>query len=69
MFQDVGIENRTVATLATRKNDLGCSSQSPDPDFSPIPDHGVKKAPGPGSGSATLAPSIRNLKIPDGDTE
>jgi len=27
----------------------------PDLDFLPIPDPGVKKAPDPGSGSATLA--------------
>jgi hypothetical protein len=26
----------------------------PDPDFLPIPDPGVKRAPDPGSGSATL---------------
>jgi hypothetical protein len=26
----------------------------PDPNFLPIPDQGVKKAPNPGSGSATL---------------
>ncbi len=44
--------------LNSRKYDPGCSSriQIPDPDlwFSSIPDPGVKKAPDPGSGSATL---------------
>ncbi len=34
--------------------DLGCSSRILDPDFFPIPYPGVKKAPDPGSGSATL---------------
>jgi hypothetical protein len=49
--------------LSSRKYDPGCSSRIPgcssripDPnaDFLPIPDPGVKKAPDPGSGSATL---------------
>jgi hypothetical protein len=44
--------------LSSRKYDPGCSSRIPDPDadFYPsrIPDPGVKKAPDPGSGSATL---------------
>jgi hypothetical protein len=42
--------------LSSRKYDPGCSSQIPDPDadFLPIPDPEVKKAPDPGSGSATL---------------
>ena len=42
--------------LSSRKYDLGCSSRitDPDADFLPIPDPGVKKAPDPGSGSATL---------------
>jgi hypothetical protein len=42
--------------LSSRKYDSGCSSRilDPDADFLPIPDPGVKKAPDPGSGSATL---------------
>jgi hypothetical protein len=44
--------------LSSKKYDLGCSSRIPDPDadFLPsrIPDPGGKKAPNPGSGSATL---------------
>ncbi len=44
--------------LSSKKYDPGCSSWIPDPDadFLPsrIPDPGVKKAPNPGSGSATL---------------
>ncbi len=42
--------------LSSRKYDPGCSSRIPDPDadFQSIPDPGVKKAPDPGSGSATL---------------
>jgi hypothetical protein len=46
--------------LSSKKYDPGCSSRIPDPDaeFLPsrIPDPGVKKAPNPGSGSATLIP-------------
>ncbi len=40
--------------LSSRKYDPGCSSRIRIPDFLPIPDPGVKKAPDPGSGSATL---------------
>jgi hypothetical protein len=42
--------------LSSRKYVPGCSPRIPDPDFHPlwIPDPGVKKAPEPGSGSATL---------------
>jgi hypothetical protein len=42
--------------LSSRKYGPDCSSRDPDPDFLPIPDPGVKKAPDPkpGSGSATL---------------
>ncbi len=44
--------------LSSRKYDLGWSFQiripNSDPEFLPIPDPGVKKAPVPGSGSATL---------------
>jgi hypothetical protein len=44
--------------LSSKKYDPGCSSRIPDPDadFRPsrILDPGVKKAPNPGSGSATL---------------
>jgi hypothetical protein len=44
--------------LSSKKYVPGCSSRIPDPDadFLPsrIPDPGVKKAPDPGSGSATL---------------
>jgi hypothetical protein len=42
--------------LSSRKYDSGCSSRIPDPDadFLSIPDPGVKKAPDPGYGSATL---------------
>ncbi len=44
--------------LSSKKYDPGCSSRipGPDADFLPsrIPDPGVKKAPNPGSGSATL---------------
>jgi hypothetical protein len=43
---------------SSRKYDLGCSSRvwNPDPEFFPITDPGfrVKKAPDPGSKSATL---------------
>jgi hypothetical protein len=43
--------------LSSKKYDPGCSSRIPDPDAdflpSQIPDPGVKKAPNPGSGSAT----------------
>jgi hypothetical protein len=37
--------------LSYRKYDPGCSSRIPDPDFLPIPDPGVKKAPDLGSGT------------------
>jgi hypothetical protein len=51
--------------LSSKKYDPGCSSRIPDPDAdflpSQIPDPGVKKAPNPGSGSATL----RKKPIPD----
>jgi hypothetical protein len=50
--------------LSPRKYDPGCSSriQDPDADFLPIPDPGVKKAPDPGSGSATLVmPLLKRL--------
>jgi hypothetical protein len=44
--------------LSSKKYDPGCSSRILDPNayFRPsrIPDQGVKKAPNPGSGSATL---------------
>ncbi len=44
--------------LSSRKYDPGCSSRIPDSDAdltpSRIPDPGFKKAPDPGSGSATL---------------
>jgi hypothetical protein len=44
--------------LSSKKYYPGCSSRIPDPDAdflqSRIPDPGVKKAPNPGSGSATL---------------
>jgi hypothetical protein len=40
--------------LSSRKYDQGCSFRIPDPDFLSIPNPGVKKAPDPGSGSATL---------------
>jgi hypothetical protein len=47
-----------IRFLSSKKYDPGCSSRIPDPDadFLPswIPDPGVKKAPNPGSGSATL---------------
>jgi hypothetical protein len=43
-----------------RKYDPGCSSRIPDldADILPIPDPGVKKAPDPGSGSATLLTQV-----------
>jgi hypothetical protein len=41
--------NPQILFINTRKYDLGCSSRIR------IPDPGVKKAPDPGSGSATLA--------------
>ncbi len=51
--------------LSSRKYDPGCSSRipitDPDPDFLPIPDPGVKRAPYPGSGSATLQKWIEDL--------
>jgi len=40
--------------LSSRKNDPGLFIPDSNPDFIPIPDAGVKKAPDPGSGSATL---------------
>ncbi len=40
--------------ISSRTYDPGCSSRIPDPYFLPILDPGVKKAPDPGSGSATL---------------
>jgi hypothetical protein len=49
--------------LRSRKYDPGCSSRIRIPDLDPdcypsrIPDPGVKKAPVPGSGSATLTES------------
>ncbi len=45
--------------LSSRKYDPGCSSRIRIPTFYPsrIPDPGVKKAPDPGSGSATLLSS------------
>ncbi len=45
--------------LSSRKYDPGCSSRipDPDPDFLPILDPGVKKAPDPGSG--TLVDLVR----------
>jgi hypothetical protein len=33
--------------LSSRKYDSGCSSRIPDPDFLPIPDLEIKKAPDP----------------------
>jgi hypothetical protein len=54
--------------LSSRKYDPGCLSRIPDPDadFYPsrIPDPGVKKAPDPGSGSATLVSSPTNNVVP-----
>ncbi len=54
--------------LSSRKYDPGCSSRIPDPGSGcwllPIPDPGVKKAPDPGSGSATLG--IRHWFRQDG---
>ncbi len=53
--------------LSSRIYDPGCSSfwiPDPDPDFFPpsrIPDPGVKKAPDPGSGSATLLWCVFNV--------
>jgi hypothetical protein len=46
--------------LSSRKYDPGCSHRNPDPDFYPprVPDPGAKKAPDPGSGSATLTKGI-----------
>jgi hypothetical protein len=53
--------------LSSKKYDLGCSSRIPDPDadFLPsrIPDPGVKKAPNPGSGSATLFCIYNNVMV------
>jgi hypothetical protein len=47
-----------IEFLSSRKYDPGCSSRiripHQDPDFLLIPDPGFKKAPDPGSGSATL---------------
>jgi hypothetical protein len=45
-----------LLNLSDSVADPGCLSRIPDPDFYPsrIPDPGVKKAPDPGSGSATL---------------
>jgi hypothetical protein len=39
----------------------------PDPDleFLPIPDPGVKKAPNPGSGSATLVTDNQSITVPN----
>jgi hypothetical protein len=48
--------------LSTQKYDPGFSSRirTPDPDFLPIADPGVKKAPDPGTGSATLWERFKN---------
>jgi hypothetical protein len=48
--------------LSSRKYDPGCSSRIRILTFYPsrIPDPGVKKAPDPGSGSATLVPNHHN---------
>jgi hypothetical protein len=57
---NTGILKQKKLFLSSRKYDPGCSSRIriPDPDpviyLSRIPDPGVKKAPDPGSGSATL---------------
>jgi hypothetical protein len=52
--------------LSSRKYDPGCSSRIPDPDadFLPIPDPGVKKAPDPRSGSATLLACDNDVNVP-----
>ncbi len=49
--------------LSSRKYDLGCSSRIRMLTFYPsrIPDPGVKRAPDPGSGFATLDVSVRKL--------
>ncbi len=49
-----------VPTLSSGKYDPGYSFRIPVPSFYPsrIPDPGVKKAPDPGSGSATLLETI-----------
>ncbi len=51
-----GIRDPVSGKNLFRIPDLGCLSRIPDPDFyqSRIPDPGVKKAPDPGSVSATL---------------
>ncbi len=36
---------------SSRKYDPGCSSRIPDLDFLPVPDPGIEKTPGPGSGT------------------
>jgi hypothetical protein len=46
--------NHKKTFLSYRKKDLGCSQRILDPDFLPIPDPEIKKAPDPGSESATL---------------
>jgi hypothetical protein len=43
--------------LSSLKNDLGCSPRILEPDFFPIPDPGLKKAPDPGS--ATLVKFVQ----------
>jgi hypothetical protein len=58
LIKEVKYFNPKKCFLSSRKYDPGSSSQIriPDPDtyFLPIPDTVVKKAPDPGSGSATL---------------
>jgi hypothetical protein len=58
--KNLSILTRKQWFLSSRKYDPGCSSRisDPDADFLPIPDPEVKKAPDPGSGSATLLESV-----------
>jgi hypothetical protein len=71
---DPGSESKNLSILtpkkwflSSRKYDPGCSSRIPDPDadFYPsrIPDPGVKKAPDPGSGSATLLLPLKKIQM------
>ncbi len=53
----------TVLKMVSKLSEIwsGLFIPDPDPDFLPISDPGVKKAPDPGSGSATLAPKRQDL--------
>ncbi len=75
-FPDPGSESKNFSILApkkwflsSRKYDPGSRIPDPDADFLPIPDLGVKKAPDPGCGSATLILVSVSDQDPDPDPD